>query len=122
LPQQILNPKPELGTNRGKWATVLLMRLTDCLTHTIARCAFASLLGKQGQPDETLFHWNILLACDPASVTAGEDLVRFRQRIKQHLQSGCGKYFFGRSEWVSKQWTGMTVPGRSRSIQGVWTI
>jgi len=61
--------------------------LAICPTDILARCELAMLLEKLGQPEEALFNWNAVLACDPNSLNAREGVARCRQRTGRPLQS-----------------------------------
>ena len=61
--------------------------LTICPTDILARCELAMLLEKLGRPEEALFNWNAVLACDPNSLHAREGVARCRQRTGRPLQS-----------------------------------
>ncbi len=71
----------------------------DCTNRSTSGCAgglssgylgtvrTATLLEKLEQPEEALFNWNAVLACNPNSLKAREGLARCRQRTGQPLQS-----------------------------------
>jgi hypothetical protein len=61
--------------------------LAVCPTDILAGCDLATLLEQLGQPEEALFNWNAVLACDPNSLKAREGVARCRQRIGRPLQS-----------------------------------
>ena len=61
--------------------------LAICPTDILARCELAMLLEKLGRPEEALFNWNAVLACDPNSLHAREGVARCRQRTGRPLQS-----------------------------------
>ena len=61
--------------------------LAVCPADIVARCELATLLEKLGQPEEALFNWNAVLACDPNSLHAREGVARCRQRTGRPLQS-----------------------------------
>ncbi len=83
----ITPPKPspitpsDPATSLIKWVTLLQERLTDCPTDTVTRCALASLLEEQGQPEEALCHWNAVLVYDPDSLKARHGITRCLQRM-----------------------------------------
>ena len=58
-----------------------------CPTDILARSELAILLEQLGQPEEALFNWNAVLACDPNSLAAREGVARCRQRTGWPLQS-----------------------------------
>ncbi|MEK7235884.1 MAG: tetratricopeptide repeat protein, partial [Nitrospirota bacterium] len=61
--------------------------LSICPTDILARSELATLLEQLGQPEEALFNWNAVLACDPNSLAAREGVARCRQRTGWPLQS-----------------------------------
>jgi len=61
--------------------------LAVCSTDILARSEVAILLEHLGQPEEALFNWNAVLACDPNSLKAREGVARCRQRTGRPLQS-----------------------------------
>ncbi len=61
--------------------------LAVCPTDILARSELATLLEQLGQPEEALFNWNAVLACDPNSLNAREGVARCRQRAGRPLQS-----------------------------------
>lgn len=61
--------------------------LAVCPTDILARSELATMLEQLGQPEEALFNWNAVLACDPNSLTAREGVARCRQRTGRPLQS-----------------------------------
>ena len=61
--------------------------LAVCPTDILARSELATLLEQLGQPEEALFNWNAILACDPNSLNAREGVARCRQRTGRPLQS-----------------------------------
>lgn len=61
--------------------------LAICPTDILARCEMSMLLEKLGRPEEALFNWNVVLACDPNSLHAREGVARCRQRTGRPLQS-----------------------------------
>jgi len=61
--------------------------LAICPTDILARSELATLLEQLGQPEEALFNWNAVLACDSNSLTAREGVARCRRRTGRPLQS-----------------------------------
>lgn len=61
--------------------------LVVCPTDILARSELATLLEQLGQPEEALFNWRAVLACDPNSLIAREGVARCRQRTGWPLQS-----------------------------------
>lgn len=61
--------------------------LAVCPTDILARSELAILLEQLGQPEEALFNWSAVLACDPNSLNAREGVARCRQRTGRPLQS-----------------------------------
>ena len=61
--------------------------LAICPKDILARCELAMLLEKLGRPEEALFNWNAVLACDPNCLHAREGVARCRQRTGRPLQS-----------------------------------
>jgi hypothetical protein len=61
--------------------------LAVCPTDISTRCELATLLEKLEQPEEALFNWNKVLACDPNSLKAREGLARCRSQSGLPLQS-----------------------------------
>ena len=61
--------------------------LAVCPTDILARTQLATLLEQLGQPEEALFNWNAVLACDPNSLIAREGVARCRQQTGRPLQS-----------------------------------
>lgn len=61
--------------------------LAICPTDILARSELATLLEQLGQPEEALFNWKAVLACDPNSLKAHEGVARCRRRTGRPLQS-----------------------------------
>ena len=61
--------------------------LEVCPADILARSELATLLEQLGKPEEALFNWNAVLACDPNSLKAREGVARCRQRTGRPLQS-----------------------------------
>jgi cytochrome c-type biogenesis protein CcmH/NrfG len=61
--------------------------LTVCPADILARSEMAALLEQLGQPEEALFNWKAVLACDPNSLKAREGVARCQQRTGRPLQS-----------------------------------
>lgn len=61
--------------------------LAVCPTDILARSELATLLEQLDQPEEALFNWNAVLACNPNSLKAREGVARCRRRTGLSLQS-----------------------------------
>ena len=59
--------------------------LAVCPTDMWARNELATLWEQLGQPEEALFNWSAVLACDPNSLKAREGVARCRQRTGRAL-------------------------------------
>lgn len=84
-------PDSPLGyPSNQEWIT-RITRLQDtlavCPTDILARGELATLLERLDQPEEALFNWNAVLACDPNSLRAREGVARCRRRTGRSLQS-----------------------------------
>lgn len=58
-----------------------------CPTDILARGELATLLEQLDQPEEALFNWNAVLACNPNDLKAREGVARCRRRLGRSLQS-----------------------------------
>ncbi len=61
--------------------------LAVCPTDLSARSELATLLERLDQPEEALFNWKAVLACDSNNLVAREGIARCRKRIGRPLQS-----------------------------------
>jgi cytochrome c-type biogenesis protein CcmH/NrfG len=81
---------PAAYPSSEEWIT-RITRLQDsvavCPTDILARSELATLLEQLDQPEEALFNWNAVLACDPNSLKAREGVARCRRRLGRSLQS-----------------------------------
>lgn len=80
----IRNPSNEEWITR---ITRLQEALAVCPTDISARSEFATLLEQLDQPEEALFNWNAVLACNPNNLNAREGVARCRRRTGRSLQS-----------------------------------
>ena len=67
--------------------TRLQETLAVCPTDILARSELATLLEQLDQPEEALFNWNAVLACNPNDLKAREGVARCRRRAGLSLQS-----------------------------------
>lgn len=67
--------------------THLQQALSLCPTDVAARCELALLLEQLRQPEEALFNWKAVLACDPNSLQAREGMARCLPLTGRSLQS-----------------------------------
>jgi len=58
-----------------------------CPTDIMARSELATLLEQLEQPEEALFNWNAVLACNSNNLKAREGVARCRRRLGRPLQS-----------------------------------
>ena len=66
-------------TERVQHITRLRGALAVCPTDVVSRCRLAALLEEQGQHEEALFNWRMVLSCDPNNLTAREGFARCRR-------------------------------------------
>ena len=81
---------PTLYRSSEEWITRLTRlqeTLAVCPTDILARSELATLLEQLDQPEEALFNWNAVLACNPNNLTAREGVARCRRRTGLSLQS-----------------------------------
>lgn len=67
--------------------TRLQENLAVCPTDILVRSELATLLEQLDQPEEALFNWNAVLACNPNNLKAREGVARCRRRTGRSLQS-----------------------------------
>ncbi len=80
-------PDTPSGEEWVRLLTRLQEALSLCPTDIAARCELAALLERLGQPEEALFNWKAVLACDPNSLQAREGVARCLPRTGRSLQS-----------------------------------
>lgn len=83
------DPEPSMhNPSNAAWIiriTRLQEALTVCPTDIPTRSELATLLEQLDQPEEALFHWNAVLACNPNSLKAREGMARCRRRTGRSL-------------------------------------
>ncbi len=60
-----------------------------CPADLTTRCELASLLEELGQPEEALFNWKVILACNPNHLEAWEGVARCREKLARGLPRTC---------------------------------
>lgn len=81
---------PMLYPSNEEWITRITQlqeTLAICPTDILARSELATLLEHLDQPEEALFNWNAVLACNPNNLKAREGVARCRRRTGRSLQS-----------------------------------
>jgi cytochrome c-type biogenesis protein CcmH/NrfG len=85
------DPESSMGYQSNEEWITRITRLQDtlavCPTDILARGELATLLEQLEQPEEALFHWNAILACNPNNLKAREGVARCRRRTGRFLRS-----------------------------------
>ncbi len=87
--ERVDDPEPSMhNPSNQEWITRLTRlqeMLAVCPTDISTRSELATLLEQLDQPEEALFNWNAVLACNPNYLKAREGAARCRRRTGRSL-------------------------------------